>query len=346
MHRILFIGAVNKGQLPAGGEEYKNQLLVKRLWLDSRLTVVDTFNWKKNPIVLFKLLLFIWFFNYDKIVISASSASTYRLVQFLNFFPHLLSKTHYFVIGGYFPEGLKIKKYLSKYYKGLKSIVVEGEILKDQILKVDQLQNVSVISNFKEFDLWNLKSTADFLLNTKRFVFISRISKSKGVDTIFEAVKILNLEGLKGSFIIDFYGKIESEFEFEFRQGLLDTGSNYMGYLDLMNHTAEAYKTLNKYDVMLFPTYWMGEGFPGVIIDAFVSGLPVIATDWNMNKELIEEEETGMIIPIKDGMALASAMSRFIIEDNLSLRMSKNCSEKAAQFHIDKVWHQIQKVLK
>ena len=30
---------------------------------------------------------------------------------------------------------------------------------------------------------------------------------------------------------------------------------------------------------MLFPTYWHGEGFPGIVIDAFVAGLLVVATD-------------------------------------------------------------------
>mgnify|MGYP002239410386 CR=1 FL=1 len=59
------------------------------------------------------------------------------------------------------------------------------------------------------------------------------------------------------------------------------------------------YRTLCRYDIMLFPTYWYGEGFPGIVMDAYIAGLPLIASDWNINTEVITEK-TGIIIPPKD----------------------------------------------
>ena len=69
---------------------------------------------------------------------------------------------------------------------------------------------------------------------------------------------------------------------------------------------------LAKYDAMLFPTYWHGEGFPGIIIDAFVSGLPVIATDWSLNADIIEDGKTGVILKENTVEALAEAMDAMI----------------------------------
>ena len=46
---------------------------------------------------------------------------------------------------------------------------------------------------------------------------------------------------------------------------------------------------------MIFPTYYVGEGFPGTIIDAFSSGIPDIATDWRYNSEIVQNGKTGYI---------------------------------------------------
>lgn len=54
-------------------------------------------------------------------------------------------------------------------------------------------------------------------------------------------------------------------------------------------------EVLKNYDALLFPTYYEGEGFAGTIIDAFAAGLPVIASDWKYNSEIIKQGITGVI---------------------------------------------------
>jgi len=96
---------------------------------------------------------------------------------------------------------------------------------------------------------------------------------------------------------------------------------------------------------MIFPTYWKGEGFPGVLVDAFVAGLPVIASDWNMNTEVIRHNQNGLVIPPKDSEALAYAM-RYLIESKDSLRkMSEMSSANAHNYHIDSLWPKIQDII-
>ena len=96
---------------------------------------------------------------------------------------------------------------------------------------------------------------------------------------------------------------------------------------------------------MLFPTYWKGEGFPGVIIDAFVAGLPVIATDWNMNTEIIEEGVNGFIIEPNSSNALADKM-QYVMQNREELkRISENNLDRVKDYHVDKIWPQIMELL-
>jgi glycosyltransferase involved in cell wall biosynthesis len=339
--RILFIGAINISNSPNGGEEYKNQLILEKLMHSNTFNsvAIDTYNWKRKPLLIVKLFFNLQFKKFDSVVFSASSASTYLLLRIITKIkPSILFKSHYLVIGGYFPEGIKSKLYNWRIYRNLKSVVIEGDILKDQLISFSELKNIRVIPNFKKFESEVfLKENDDISF---KFVFIGRISKAKGIPDIFEAVRILKQRNPALKFTVDFYGPIEEEIKFPVSLPLA-----YKGYLDIMNNQKESYGTLTKYSCMLFPTYWQGEGFPGVIIDAYIAGLPVIATEWNMNKEVVEDGETGLIVPIQDANALALAMLKMMQEPDLVKKMSKNSLEKAKDFHIDTVWPQIEKLL-
>lgn len=338
--RLLFIGAINQFHSPKGGEEYKNQLiLVKNKQLELLKNYVDTHFWKTKPRVLLSLIFKLFFLKWDHILLSTSSLSAYRLIFLIKLVkPRLLSKINYLVVGGYFPEGIKNNQFKWKNYKELKNIIVQGEILKNQLLACSELNNVVVIPNFKKFDInLDLNKVDDVLF---KFVFIGRVSKAKGIFEIIEAVRLLKLENLELSFTVDFYGPIEEEIKFPENLPLA-----YKGYLDIMNNQQKSYATLSEYSCMLFPTYWQGEGFPGVIIDAYIAGLPVIATDWNMNKEVILDGETGLIIPIQDVKALALAMLTMMHNPDLVKKMSENSFKKAKNYHIDNVWPQIEKLI-
>ena len=337
---LLFIGAINLSNSPNGGEEYKNQLIFRKIkFVDTKQCYVDTHHWKSNPKVLLSLIFKLFFLNWNSILLSTSSFSAYRLICLIKFLkPSLLSKLNYLVVGGYFPEGIRKREFKWENYKPLKNIIVQGDILKQQLLSCSELKNVKVVPNFKQFNnsfIYSANNTNKF-----KFVFIGRISKTKGVLEIIEASQTLKFSNPLLDFQIDLYGPREEDIDFPENLPVA-----YKGYLDIMNNQKESYETLSEYSCMLFPTYWMGEGFPGVIIDAFIAGLPVIATDWNMNKEVIEDGETGIIIPIKDAKALAWAMLKMMENPEMVSTMSQNSLDKATDYHIDVVWSKIEKLI-
>jgi glycosyltransferase involved in cell wall biosynthesis len=158
---------------------------------------------------------------------------------------------------------------------------------------------------------------------------VGRISKSKGIGEILEAIAFLKAKDF--NFHVTFYGPVEDIFALE------SSNSSYGGILDIQANSNEVYASLSTYNVMLFPTYWQGEGFPGVIIDAFIAGLPIIATDWNMNKELIKEGVNGYLVDAKNSIALADKMI-WVMENKSNLKdIADNNHRRANDYHIDNV---------
>ena len=328
---ILFIGAINRKNLPIGGEEYKNQLLVKHFEKFHTLNLIDTHQWRKRPVILLRLWWQLYFKSYDRVLISASSISAYRLVKLISWNDYLSSITVYFVIGGYFPQGIKEKVFKVRSYNSLRRIVVQGDKMKQDLIQYGVKTSIEVLPNFKDFPEIEKKKMKQSTI--VRFVFLSRVHPDKGISDIVNAVKILKQRGVD-NFDVTFYGPVEQSYTEHF-QTLLSDKLHYGGILDLMDDSKKAYETLSSYDVMLFPTYWKGEGFPGVIIDAFVAGLPIIATDWNMNREVLVDDEDSIIIPVKNPGSLAEAMYRFIVDVNLIRGMGNNSMTKAKYFHVD-----------
>ncbi|MEO1626915.1 MAG: glycosyltransferase family 4 protein, partial [Bacteroidota bacterium] len=74
---------------------------------------------------------------------------------------------------------------------------------------------------------------------------------------------------------------------------------------------AEVLPTLREYDVLILPTYYGGEGYPGSIIEAYSLGLPVITTRWKSIPEIVRHGYSGRLIDIQSNEQLLEAMQFF-----------------------------------
>ena len=328
---------------PNGGEEFKNQLFVKQLHEKGyNIDVIDTIYWRTSPFIVINLLVKIFFASYNKIILSASSKSVYRLIRIIYFLnKKKLSKIIYFVIGGYFPDALIVGIYNYKYYRGLNKIVVEGEILKKKVVSVGLISNVIVIPNFKEtIKFQNLLNNVNIIKQNK-FLYISTISAEKGVDLLFEAIDLIQLNPeLHFDYQIDFYGPVEETYKEKFEKKLRQYSEfvSYKGYLDIMKEPQNSYSVISTYEALIFPTLYKGEGFPGVIIDSYIAGIPVITTKWNMNEEIVENEFNGIILTQNNALELSRALISLSVDKNRREKMSTNNKEKAHLYDINYIF--------
>ena len=79
-------------------------------------------------------------------------------------------------------------------------------------------------------------------------------------------------------------------------------------------------------DIFVFPSY--REGFPNVVMQASLLEVPSIVTNINGCNEIIQHNVSGLVIPVKDVQALATAM--MVLAENVSLR--RRFASEARQF--------------
>lgn len=339
---VILIGAIDKGQIPSNGETMKNQLFIESFGeIFDKVIAIDTINWKKRPWCLVKIALTIILYSKYKIIISASGSAS-KLISIL-YYLRLRRKVYFWVVGGNLYSSIKSGNYNINALKKLEKIIVQGRRMVDDLEKLG-IKNAFYVPNSKPILLVpDISIKQDSIY---RFVFLSRIHPDKGISEIFDAVNVLINDYRINNFIIDFYGHIDDSYKTDFISQLKKFKNlSYKGILNLRDRVG--YELLSTYDVMLFPTYWNGEGFPGVVIDANIAAIPLIATDWNLNKDVVINGKTGILIPVKDSNSLANQMSQFINKSYDLLQMKKNCINNVQQYAVQKVLsNELMKTLK
>jgi glycosyltransferase involved in cell wall biosynthesis len=128
---------------------------------------------------------------------------------------------------------------------------------------------------------------------------VGHVKATKGIYEIIEAAEMFD-----SNVVVDIYGPLdEGVSDSAFRGGNV----HYKGQLD----SAQVISTMRQYDGLLMPTYYVGEGYPGVILEAYCAGVPVIATRWRSIPEIVDET-SGILIEPKSAEQLAQAMQELI----------------------------------
>jgi glycosyltransferase involved in cell wall biosynthesis len=113
----------------------------------------------------------------------------------------------------------------------------------------------------------------------QKLVFLGHMWKTKGIETILESVPLL-----PPNVSIDLYGPLDEYSSDQINQ----RGCGKVRYAGLLQHK-EVVTKLADYDALVLPTFHSGEGYPGVILEAFSCGLPVITTRWMSIPEIVDE---------------------------------------------------------
>ena len=167
----------------------------------------------------------------------------------------------------------------------------------------------------------------------------SRVIKEKGIEDAICAVEEFNKKNNKIIFSLDIYGAIDEGYENDFYK-IIKSSHTEICYKGVV-HFNKSIETIQNYFALLFPTYWDGEGFPGTIIDALFSGVPIVATDWMSNSELIRNNYTGIIYPNKNINNLFSALMWMSENINKMIEMRKYCLLDAKQYEASQLINKI-----
>ncbi|HMO12761.1 MAG TPA: glycosyltransferase family 4 protein [Pirellulaceae bacterium] len=101
---------------------------------------------------------------------------------------------------------------------------------------------------------------------------------------------------------------------------------------------------LRQADVFVFPSHY--EGFSGALIEAMLTGMPIIASDIPMNLEAIEDGKTALTFPVKDADACAERIRWCLENPDKARQLGQAAREKALRcFTLDRVAKQFEDLL-
>ena len=106
---------------------------------------------------------------------------------------------------------------------------------------------------------------------------------------------------------------------------------NYKGVLQ----PEEVLTTLRKYDVLIFPTHYEGEGCPGILVEALSVGLPIIASNWKYNEEFVENGVNGFLCEVFDVESYVESIIALAMDPIKRNEMSRCSYIKSQFFSID-----------
>lgn len=191
------------------------------------------------------------------------------------------------ILGG---GGYSLRKFAGNYddyyekYNYLTKIIVTKVLEKSSCNFFETLSLVDKFRQFNQNTFWfpNVRSASNSksIHYTKNEVFkvlyVSQVREEKGILDLIDAIRDCS------SLSLTIVGRIIN--------GVIDPKAlpNNVTYIGELPQS-EISQLMLRHHVLALPTFYPGEGYPGVIIEAFMVGLPVITTKWKAIPELVSD---------------------------------------------------------
>lgn len=140
--------------------------------------------------------------------------------------------------------------------------------------------------------------------------FAARLLKEKGILEFVEASRLLRKRGVAVRFWLvgapdpGNPSSVSDEEVTEWRKA---------GWVEPLGYRSDIAELFARSSIVVLPSYY-GEGLPKVLIEAAACGRAVITTDHPGCRDAIEPNKTGLLVPVRDPVALADAIQS-LIED-------------------------------
>ena len=159
-------------------------------------------------------------------------------------------------------------------------------------------------------------------------VFVGWILEGKGVRELLQAARAL--PNLRFTLV----GPVQPEFVEDIRSEL-EAEAQHVELLPALPRD-EVMALYRRADLFVLPTH--REGFPNVVLEAMAAGLPIVSTPVGAIPEAVRDGEEGLLVPVRDGEALAAALGRLAEDRMLRLSMGARARERVeSRFSLEAV---------
>jgi glycosyltransferase involved in cell wall biosynthesis len=241
-------------------------------------------------------------------------------------------KTGYNFLGKMFPN------IMAQYWKGQKSHI---RLFEDRrLFLINTLNNVNVIISRSRFmkeiyekegvdperiilsrqglDIGHFQNNDldDIRHNEKlRIGYSGQIAPVKGVHLLIKAVKLIRDPRLE----VKIYGNETSFPKYTEQLKQMAKNDSRIQFAGMFSRE-DLVNVMKNLDVLVVPSVWY-ENSPNVILEAFATHTPVIASDMGGMAELVKHQENGLLFKLGDAEALAEQLSLLIDDPTLLRRL-------------------------
>lgn len=334
MRKVTVIGHFGGGKEFFDGQTIKTKAItnqLKKKYGDNEVVIYDTYG-GINFLLKMPFIVIVSLIKTKNIVVLPGQNGLKCIAPILVmanlFFKRSL---HYCVIGGWLPSLIENKKYLFSIIKKFDGVYVETLTMKTK-LELLGLDNTVVMPNFKQLKSLKMDEVRDYGEKPYKLCTFSRVMKEKGIEDAVDAIIAYNTSKEEAVFTLDIYGQIDPEQKSWF-ETLSRKFPKYIRYAGIVPFN-KSVEVIKDYFALLFPTYYEGEGFAGTLIDSMSAGVPVIATDWKYNKEIVNTNN-GLLYQVRSQKALTDSLEKAINVFNLELR--KKCIKEYEKYQPESV---------
>jgi glycosyltransferase involved in cell wall biosynthesis len=155
-----------------------------------------------------------------------------------------------------------------------------------------------------------------------RLLYVGRVSREKDLDLLVESYRKLREQGLSVQLFIVGHGPYSEALHKALPEAFF---TGYLSGEDLASAYASA-------DIFVFPS--TTDTFGNVIIEAQASGVPVVVSDAGGPKELVEDNQNGLITKSHDVDDLTRAIRQLVVDADRRKRMGSHARESV----INRTW--------
>jgi len=228
------------------------------------------------------------------------------------------------------PLKMRVMILLEKFfYRWFPKVIAVSEPIKETLLKSHLTEKqVDVVRNGVNVPKTTLDNHAEHLLRQSLHIKLgdfcvlnsARLTRQKAQWTLIKAAAILKQQGNPVQFFIIGEGTLAEEL----RAQIIE--ENVGDCVHLLGFRRDVNQLLAIADLFALPS--IDEGMPMSLLEAAAAKKPIISTLVGDIGKLITHEETGLVIPLEDPIALASAILRIKNSPELAQHIAQQAHEK------------------
>ncbi len=184
-------------------------------------------------------------------------------------------------------------------------VVVLSETEKNTLLKISNKTDSDVLPNAVAAGKGNVRKGPG---GTKTIIFLGRIHKSKGLDEIIDACRLLTGEGIEFRFRCFGTGPQQDQFKNRMT-GILGDSFSYEG----IAAAGEKRRAFEDSDIFVLPSRY--EGLPVSLLEAMAAGCVAVVSDVGSISSVIEDGVNGFLVPPENADQLVDRLRELLVGD-------------------------------